>query len=160
MGNAILYRMSSGFAGDDSRPSQSTIESVLLGATAFASFGIFSKIVAEKAVPIGTGDTAADVYGLLVRAFPSQGGNVLGVSVPPLTGVANIMRRGYMTVQNNAGTTAKNGQVYVRVASPATGKPVGGIEAVADGVNTIAITGARFMHVADANGNVEISYNI
>ena len=60
----------------------------------------------------------------------------------------------------NAGVAALDGQVYVRVAAAAAGKPIGGIEAAADGTNTIAITGATFMSAADASGNVEIAYNI
>lgn len=161
MANAYLYRMPSGIPGDVTRRSHSTIEAVMLGATPFASFGIFGKVVSGKFVPIGAGDTAADVYGLLVRAYPTQSaGNDLGGATPPVSGVADTMRRGYMTVKNNAGTASLNSQVYVRIASPATGKPIGGIEAVADSTNTIAITSARFMSEADAGGNVEISYNI
>lgn len=163
MGNVFLYRMPSGIAGDVSRPSQSTIEPVPYSATAFAGFGLFAKIVSGKAVPLGASDAAADVYGLLVRAYPTQGGNAsdpLGTSTPPVVGIADIMRRGYMTVKSNAGTASLNSQVYVRVATPAAGKPIGGIEAVADGANTIAITGAKFMHAADASGNVEIAFNI
>lgn len=163
MGNVFLYRMPSGIPGDVSRPSQSTIEPVPYGATAFAGFGLFAKVVSGKIVPITTGDTAAAVYGLLVRPYPTQGGSAsdpLGTSTPPTSGIADVMRRGYMTVKNNAGTAALNGQVYVRVDTAAAGKPIGGIEAAADGSNTIAITGARFMHAADASGNVEIAFNI
>lgn len=158
---AYLYRMPSGIPGDVSRKSHSTTEAALMGATAFAGYGLFAKIVAGKLVPIGAGDTAADVYGLLVRSYPVQGGDsALGSSTPPTSGMVDVLRRGYMTVKSNAGTAALNGQVYVRVATPAAGKPIGGIEAAADGGNTIAITGARFMHAADAQGNVEIAYNI
>lgn len=161
MGNAYLYRMPSGIQGDVTRKSHSNIESIPMGATQFDSFGVFGKIVSGKLVPITTGDTTAVVYGLLVRSFPTQSAsNDLGAAVPKLGGLADVLRRGYMTVKNNAGTTALNGQVYVRIAAPAAGKPINGIEAVADGANTIAITGARFMHEADAQGNVEISYNI
>jgi hypothetical protein len=48
----------------------------------------------------------------------------------------------------------------VRVATAGAGKPIGGIEAAADSTNTIAITGATFMNAGDANGNVEIAFNI
>ncbi|TEU30088.1 structural cement protein Gp24 [Alkanindiges illinoisensis] len=161
MGNSILYRMPSGIPGDVTRRSHATTEAVMLGATPFASFGIFGKVVSGKLVPIGAGDTAADVYGLLVRAYPTQSSsNAQGAAVPPTSGVADVLRRGYMTVTNNAGTAALNGVVYVRVANAAAGKPIGGIEAVADSTNTIAITGARFMSEADAQGNVEIAFNI
>jgi hypothetical protein len=38
-------------------------------------------------------------------------------------------------------------------------KPLGGVEAVSDTTNTIAIN-ATFAGPADASGNVEIAYNI
>ena len=158
---AYTFRMPSGIPGDVSRKSHSTIEPVNLGVNAFAGYGLFAKIVNGKLEPIGAGDATTDVYGLLVRAYPVQSStNALGVAVPPTSGVIDVLRRGYMTIKCNAGTSALNGQVYVRVAAAAAGKPIGGIEAAADGANTIAITGARFMHAADAQGNVEIAYNI
>lgn len=164
MGNAILYRMPSGIPGAVTRQAVSTIEPAILDSTnAFSAFGLFGKLVAGKFVPIGAGDAASSVYGLLVRPYPTQGASAsdpLGTAVPPTTGVANVLRRGYMTVKLNSGTAALGGQVYVRVANAAAGKPIGGIEAAADGTNTIAVTGATFMSAADASGNVEIAYNI
>ena len=114
-------------------------------------------------MPVGAGDTATVAYGLLVRPYPTTGGaasDPLGTATPPASGIGDVMRRGYMTVKNNAGTPALNGQVYVRVAAAAAGKPIGGIEAAADSTNTIAITGAIFTNAGDAKGNVEIAYNI
>lgn len=164
MGNAILYRMDSGIPGDISRKAQSTVEPVALdGTNKFTAYGLFGKIASGKFVPLGAGDVAASAYGLLVRPYPTQGANPsdpLGTAVPLGTGIGDCMRRGYMTVKLNAGTAAQAGQVYVRVAAAAAGKPIGGIEAAADSTNTIAITGATFMSAADASGNVEIAYNI
>ena len=138
--NTILYRMPSGIAGDVSRGSQSTIEAAMLGAMAFAAFGVFAKVVAGKIEPLGAGDTADMAYGLLVRSYPAtSGGDAMGVSTPPTKGVADVLRRGYITVKNNAGVTALGRPVFVRVASPTADKPIGGIEAVADGTKTIAI---------------------
>ncbi|WP_043614267.1 hypothetical protein [Chromobacterium violaceum] len=161
MGNSILYRMPSGIPGAVSRPSQSTIEPAMLDPNnPFPSYGLFGKIVSGKLVPIGSGDTAANVYSLLVRAYPTNSGqDPLGAATPPTKGVIDNMRRGYMTVKVNAGTAAQSGQVYVRVANAATGKPIGGIEAAADSTNTIAVN-ATFMSAADASGNVEIAFNI
>nr|WP_223238631.1 hypothetical protein [Acinetobacter baumannii] len=96
-----------------------------------------------------------------MRSYPTQSAlNGIGAAVPQSGIVNDIMRRGYMTVKCNAGTAKKAGKVYVRVATGTELKPIGGIEAVADGVNTIEIKNAMFMHDADAQGNVEISYNI
>lgn len=162
MGNAYLYRMPSGIPGDVSRKSHSTIESHPIGSQ-FAAFGLFGKIdlATGKFVALEAADTVAKIYGLLVRAYPTQSAqNELGKAVPLATGITDVLRRGYMTVKCNAGTAAKGGTVYVRIGAGTEAKPVGGIEAVADGANSIALPSAMFMHAADAQGNVEISYNI
>ena len=160
MTNAILYRMPSGIPGDVSRKSHSTIESHYVGAQ-FAAFGLFGKLDSATGnfIPLAAADTG--VYGLLVRSYPIQTSqNELGKAVPPSSGISDVMRRGYMTVKCNAGSAKKAGKVYVRVATATEAKPLGGIEAVADGANTIEVASAMFMHDADAQGNVEISYNI
>ena len=164
MNNAFLYRMPAGIPGDVTRASQSTIEPVFLNpALPFASYGVFGKILAGQFVPFSTGDEAGTEYGLLARPYPITGGtgsDPMGTATPHTKGVADVLRRGYMTVKLNAGVASKNGAVYVRVAAPVAGKPVGGIEATADSANTVAITTAVFMGAADASGNVEIAYNI
>ena len=161
MANAFLYRMPSGVPGDVSRKSQSTIESHPIGAQ-FAAFGLFGKIsTTGQFVPLEDTDEAANVYGLFVRAYPTQSSqNELGKAVPQPNGIQDVLRRGYMTVKCNAGNAKKGGTVYVRVAAGTTAKPVGGIEAAADDVNSIVLPNAFFMHDADAQGNVEISFNI
>jgi|SRR6185312_11651866 len=159
---SFLYRMPSGIPGDISRRENMTIESVPLDPnTPFSAYGLFGKIASGKLQPITTGDTAASVYGLLVRAYPTASAqDPLGTATPPTSGIASVERRGYMTVKLNSGTAALDGQVYVRVAAPSGPKVIGGIEAAADSTNTIAITNCTFMGAADASGNVEIAYNI
>lgn len=163
MSNAILYRMPSGIPGDVSRASQSTIESGFFDPTApFSAYGLPGKIVNGKFVPLANGDTAAVVYGFLVRPFPTTGANPsdpIGTSVPPTSGVCNILRRGYLTVLNQAGTPSLNGPVYSRVAAPSGNKTIGDVEAAADSTNTIQLN-ATFTNAGDAAGNVEIAYNI
>ncbi|MCA4780264.1 hypothetical protein IF090_11575 [Acinetobacter towneri] len=156
---AYTYRMPSGIPGDVSRKSHSTIESHNMQ-TPVAAFGVFAKMDATgNLAALGSSDTADAVYGLIVRSYPTTSAtNDLGQAVPP-KGITDVLVRGYMTVKCNAGTAKKGGAVYVRIGSEATGKPIGGIEAAADGANTIAVK-ARFMHDADASGNVEIAYNI
>ena len=156
---AYTYRMPSGIPGDVSRKSHSTIESHNMP-TPVAAFGVFAKMDATgNLAALGSSDTADTVYGLIVRSYPTTSAtNDLGQAVPP-KGITDVLVRGYMTVKCNAGTAKKGGAVYVRIGAAATGKPIGGIEAVADGENTIAVKG-RFMHNADASGNVEIAYNI
>lgn len=162
MSRAFMYRMPAGIPGDVTRPSNSTIEPAVLDANkAFAAFGVPGKIVAEKFVPVEAGDDAAAIYGILVRPYPttaSQDG--LGVSTPAKAGIGDVLRRGYMSVLLRAGTSAKGGAVHIRIGAPTPEKPLGGIEATADGANTIVLPSATFMGVADASGNVEISYKI
>ena len=160
MSNVFLFRMPSGIAGDVSRKAHSTIESHHVGGQ-FAGFGLFGKIDQKTGdfVPLDQDDK--EVYGLLVRSYPTQTAqNELGQAVPMPSGIGDVLRRGYMTVKCNAGTAKKAGKVYVRVASETKVKLLGGIEAVEDGENTIELNNAMFMHEADAQGNVEISYNI
>lgn len=162
MSNAILYRMPSGIPGDVSRREQATIESVPLDSTKpFSAYGLPGKIVSGKFVPLEASDTAAVVYGFLVRPYPTNSAQEpVGTATPPTTGYGNALRRGYVTVVNQAGTPALASQVYSRVATPSGSKTIGDVEAVSDTTNTIAITGCTFMNAGDASGNVEIAYNI
>lgn len=160
--NVFTTAMPSGFPGDVQRAQVCTIEPNLIDdGTPPTLFGVPVKLVSGKVRPIATSDTLAVLYGFLVREFPagaSQDG--LGTSTPPTSGACSVLKRGYIMVKNNAGTPAKNGTVYMRVATPGAGKPIGGIEATADGANTVAITGAYFNGAADAFGTVEIAFNL
>lgn len=160
MGNAYLTRMPSGIPGDISRRAQSVVEQVVLDpAKPFSAYGLPGKIVAGKFVPLEAADTAAVIYGFLVRPYPTQTANADGTGVS--TGkVGDALRFGFMTIKNNAGTPALNSQAYTRIANPVAGKPIGGIEAVADGANTVAIGKCTFKDPGDSAGNVEIEFNI
>lgn len=162
MSNAYLYRMPSGIPGDVSRKLDSTIETQFYNpALPFASYGIPVKLVSGKVVPFAAADVAASLYGFLVRPYPTQSAQEpIGTATPPTAYAANILRRGWMTVACNAGTPAQGGAVYVRIAAPSGAKVVGGLEAAADGANNVALVGVKFTNAGDANGNVEIEYNI
>ena len=125
------------------------------------AYGLFGAISNGKFVPLSPADTAASVYGLLTKPYPTSGvSNSFGEAQPPINGMANVMRRGYATVLLRAGVATLKGQVYVRINNPLPGRPIGSIEAVDGGADTIAITSCTFMSGADADGNVEIAYNI
>jgi hypothetical protein len=159
---AFLYRMGSGIAGDISRRAQSRVEpQIQSSATPFSAYGLVGKMSGGKFVPFTGSETTANVYGVLVRSFPTNSGtDPLGTATPNQGNVpVDVLRSGYMTVKCNAGTPAAGGQVYVRVAAATGSKPLGGVEAVADSTNTIT-PNATFMGPADANGNVEIAFNI
>jgi hypothetical protein len=159
MGNAILYRMPSGVPGDVSRRSKSIIEPAVLDASKpFSAYGLPGKFVSGKLVPVEAGDAATVVAAFLVRPYPIQTGAADGSGVASAK-IGDALRFGYMTVKNNAGTPAVQGQVYMRVANAAAGKPIGGIEA-ASTADTVAIPGCYFKDAGDASGNVEIEYKI
>lgn len=132
---AYLYRMPSGIPGATTRDSQSTIDAVPAdSAKPFSAFGLPGKVVSGKFVPIEAGDAASVVAGFLVRPYPT--GNTtdgLGVSTPTQgAGMHNVLRRGYQSIKNNAGTPAMEGQVYMRVGNASAGKPIGGLEAASE----------------------------
>jgi hypothetical protein len=162
MTNAFTYRMPAGIPGAISRgQGQATIEpQVANAAKPFLAYGKFGKTVAEKFIPLEAGDAAAVITGLLVRPFPttsSQDG--LGTSTPPTSGMLDRMKRGYMTVHLDKGVAAKDAQVYVRTTVNG-GDAVGQIEAAAAGGECVAAAGCFFTGPADANGIVEVAYNI
>lgn len=170
---AFITRMPAGIPGSYNRLGAGfDIEAGLLLSTALPiAFGVPVGIDATtgKYRGITTGDVAATVVGVLVRAYPTvnygslvYGGDPLGSGVPAAIGVQNIMRRGRcMVLRGGTTDAAKGGIVYVRVATPAAGKPIGGFEAAADGANTIALPGSWYwMGPCDALANGEIGINI
>lgn len=137
---SFQFRMPAGFAGDLQRAEVATVETQLIdAATPPTAFGVPIKLVAGKVQPIAAADPASAVYGFNLRAYPIQGNGTdpVGTSTPPISGVTDVLKRGYVMVALNGATAAaKNGAVYVRVGNASAGKPIGGIEAGAD--NAIA----------------------
>lgn len=168
MSNAFLYRMPSGIPGAISRESVATIEYQPLDSTKnFGEYGLAGQISGDNFVPITSGSAITAVYGFLVRPYPTTGANAsdpLGTAVPPTSGEANVLKRGYISVKCYRGTPAKNGTVYIRVGdTDTTGFPLGSITADADSTtaaDTLALPGAYFTGAGDANGNVEVAYNL
>lgn len=157
---AYVTRMPQGIPGDVSRKDALTAEPRMIGATVPDAFGLFVKFdsTTESVLPPTTN---AAPYGLLVRPYPtSSTATTLGTAAPTAGQLIDVMKRGYMTVKNRAGTAAAGGAVYVRYSAAATGQPLGGIEAAAVSGETAVVTGAIFMSAADADGNVEIAYNL
>ena len=80
---------------------------------------------------------------------------------------ANAIRRGSppapSNIANRSGVTTtpvKNGAVYACIQNPVTGGVVGGVLGAADGGNTIAPANSYFTGPQDANGNVEVAFQI
>lgn len=166
---AYTTRMPAGIAGNTNRQQASTVERQVMSATAPATtYGVFMAMDA----PTGTvrlptaGDTAATIYGLLVRPYPTQSStDGLNVSTPMTNaqgGEANILKRGYMTVRLMSGTAVKGGAVGVGLPGDAD-TPIGGISALPVGA-TIAPLGSPmttyFTGPADATGMTEIAFNL
>lgn len=168
MSNAIQYRMAAGVPGAVNRSTTATVEAQQLDTTNYpTAYGVPVAIDAtsRNIRKILAGDTAASIYGIYVRPYPTQGGasDPLGSATTPTSGIGNVLRRGYISVQLNGATpAAKGGPVYVRVGGAGAQTPLGGIEAAADATpaNTITMPNAIFTGPADANGISEIAFNI
>jgi hypothetical protein len=160
--------MPAGIAGDISRPSTATVEAQVFGATPFPAYGIAAKASAGKVIPVAAQNDF--IYGFLVRPFPITGSNPsdpTGTAVPPLTGNANILRRGYFSALVQAGGTscALGSGVFIRGQSASGAQVLGGIEGVTSGNNyqvtpTTAAGQAYFTSPVDAYGIAEIGFNI
>lgn len=161
---AFTYRMPAGIPGSVTRAEHAKVEAqVLNGSLPFAAYGMFGKIVSGAFVPVASGDAASVVVGILVRPYPTNSGqDGLGAAVPATTGVASVLRSGYCNAYLKLGTAAKRTQVHVVVTAGGT-VVVGDLvttTAPAGGGTAVAVPGAYFTGAADANGNVEIEYNL
>jgi hypothetical protein len=164
MSNVFTFRMPVGVPGTINRAQTATVEAAILDTTNYpTAYGVPVAIDAtsKNARKIIGGDAAAAIFGMYVRPYPTNNStDGLGTSTPPVSGIASILKRGYMIAKLNVGTAAKNGTVYVRVTANGGNTIIGGIEATSDSTNTITMANAYFTGSADANGNVEIAFNL
>lgn len=159
---SILYRASSGVAGDVTRPDNTVVESGMLNASvAPSAFGAPVKITSGKFEAIEAGDAAADFAGILSRIAPSIANDGAPATesfeggTPNTESVQGIVVKGYVNVACTVGTPARGGVVYLRVAAD-TGKAVGDLEATADGTN-VALSGVEWaIDGKDASNITEI----
>jgi hypothetical protein len=160
---AITLRAPAGFPGAISRTEDLTITQEIINTTTPpTAFGGVVKLVSGQLQPIASGDANTVIYGLLVRPYPIQGNSTTGSNSPPTSGIADVLRRGYMTVTLKLGTAAKGGQAYVVTTAGGT-VSVGDIvtaSSPAGGGTAVAIPGVFFQGPADAGGIVELSVNI
>jgi hypothetical protein len=104
------------------------------------------------------------IDGFYVRPYPTQSSqDPLGVSTPPTftqQPVANVLKRGFMSVKLNGATAAAKGMpVMVWGAAAAGGQIPGGVTAVT-GASSITVPGTYFVGPADPGGFTEIAYNL
>jgi hypothetical protein len=147
--------MPGGIPGAVTRPANSVLEPVLLGAASAPGkpFAINASGKAIQAV------TAASVKGVLVRAYPTQSSaTALGVGVLDANTVQDGLRSGWIAVQLSAAETAAavKGAAVKLVEAAADGFAIGEF-AISAGV---AIPGAVFTGPADSTGAVEIEFNV
>lgn len=171
---AFAFRMGAGFPGEVNRTHPVTIEPCLISAASPpTAFGQAVLLAAANAGvrPLVAGDVnVTSTFGVTVRPYPYQqssgtdfGTANLGAGTPPTTGVTDVLRSGYIMVKIPAGQTpAKGDPVYVWTAASTGVHVQGGFEAVVDhGTNTTpALTGVTFNGPPDAQGNVEICFNV
>lgn len=159
-GKVIGIAMNVGYPGTQSRQADAIIQNRI--ANGVIAFGAPVKLLeTNKWEAIGTGATAADVAGIAVRevvqanTYDPQSNPDYVANMP-----CDVMVRGNCTVKCQRGTPKAGGTVYVRIAANETypNAVVGGIEALADTTNTIAVANMEFTTgVMDSNGNVEIT---
>ncbi len=147
-----------GFAGSYAYQPDMIVKTRPVGGSAILVFGTPVKYEAGtngNVVAMGAGDTGDDFVGFASREIKSSV-NYLeqGVGQYAPNDAASVFMRGAINVKVQKGTPALGGKVYVRVtvndAMPTA--VVGGIEAEADGANTVELPGCVFEGPADANG--------
>jgi len=154
---SILYRASSGVAGDVTRPDDTVVESGLLNAAkAPTAFGAPVKIVSGKFEKVEASDAATVFYGILSRVAPSIAGDLVQTyagGTPNASAVQGIVREGYVNVVCTQGTPARGGQVFMRITAD-TGKAVGDLETAADSGKCVALTGVTWAVDGKDSSNV------
>ena len=171
---AFGFRMGAGSVGTVNRTHPASIEPALLDATNPATFfgqGVLVNTSANSVRAVLTSDTTTptSLWGVTVRPFPFQAATATNYGATPFAGEApapgaiDVLRSGYILVPLGnfaAANATKSGQAYIWFAA-STGNHVQGTwEAAATGGSTALITGAFFNGPSDANGVVELAFNI
>jgi hypothetical protein len=174
---AFTFRMGGGIAGDVNRTHPADIEPNINDATNPITFygqagrynqstGTFQSVVA--------GDTALTaIGGISVRPYPIQQSTAseafaeadFGGGAVSNVGALDVLKSGYMTVVVNTanGTPVKGNPVYVWIAVASGSHVQGGFEGGNSAGNTIELTTqgqTYFNSQPDANGNIEIAFNL
>lgn len=159
-GQNIGLTMPHGFAGSYARQPDLIVDSHHLGGSDQVVFGtalVYN--TTGDVVPVSDANTAADFVGIAAREIKSavnyHDQNV-GCYVPG--DAVSVLKRGCVNVICNVGVPKLGGNVYLRVkkndAIP-TGV-VGGLEANADGDNTVLLTCCQWRGGSDANKVAEM----
>jgi hypothetical protein len=167
---AFTYALPAGIPGSANRINAgATIEAQVIAATNPPTF--YGQIVMVDPVtgqirPSVAGDGATpNFYGILVRPYPTHATqDPPWINTPPTAGICDVMKRGYMICHLFGGAqVAKGMPVHVGLAGVAGPNVNGGVTGGAVS-STIALLGdpktTYFMGAADAQGVVEIAFNL
>lgn len=165
---AFAFRMGAGFPGDVNRTGMMAIMPGQMNSTSpVLLYG--NPTLVDTATNTIRGFLSSDtgvtaIGGVLVRPYPTQqssGGmsSSIGAAVPPTSGVCDVLASGHALVTCNnfaAAPPTKGGAVFVWVVATSGVHIQGGFESAASGVNTVAITNARYNGPPDASGVCEL----
>lgn len=155
----IGITMPHGFAGSYGRQPDMITNTFPAGGTDNIVFGAPLKLSSGAVVAMGAGDAAADFIGIAGREFKSaldylnqnQGAYAPGEPV-------SVFQRGAINAICQKGTPAYGSSVYLRIAANASypSAVVGGLEAEADGNNTVELKACKWMGPKDSNNVAEL----
>ena len=167
---AYAFRMPAGIPGDVNRIASATIETQVVSSAAGeapTAYGL-PVVLSSTSGQVGnvrvmtSGDTGQP-YGFIVRPYPTQSSqDPLNISTPPTSGLVDILKRGYMTVQLQGPAAAvKGGAPWVFLGTTSTTHPsLGAVEAGSSASAVQLTTNSYFMGPADSNGMCEIAFNL
>jgi hypothetical protein len=166
---SIKFRMDAGFPGDINRAhpfsAPPCLIDVTLPPTAYGQPVIIDSDgnAVRRFDAADQNATATLCWGFTIRPYPTQqtsGGmsSSFGSATPPVTGVIDVLRWGYIIGRLNDVTASpkKGDTVYVWCAATNGIHIQGGLEVVASGGNTVPLANAQFNGPGDAKGNVEV----
>jgi hypothetical protein len=168
---AYAFRMPAGIPGDVNRIASAHIETQVVSSAAGeapTAYGL-PVVLSSTSGQVGNvrvmtaADTALQPYGFIVRPYPTQSSqDPLNVSTPPTSGLVDILKRGYMTVQMQGPNAAVKGAVpYIFLGTTNTTHPVlAALEAQTATGAVVMTSNSYFMGPADSNGMVEIAFNL
>ena len=156
---AIGKTMPHGMAGNYARQPDMIVNTFPAGGSDPIAFGTPLKLSSGKVVAMGAGDTAAAFLGIAGREFTSSLSLLnqnKGEYAP--NDAVSVFQRGAINVICQKGSPAYGTAVYLRITANASYPTavVGGLEAEADGANTVQLNGCLWMGPADANKVAEL----
>lgn len=165
---AFVYRMDTGYPGITNRQHDCTVEAQVISSVApppeYGLGLVIDGATGQIRVPAAGDTQMTPVYGLYVKPYPTQGSTFndpLGAASPPIAGIGNVLKRGYMTVKLRGATPAvKGAPVFIWKAAAGGGQVPGGVTADGTTAASVMTLPGYFMGPADANGITEVALNI